>query len=180
MSVSDLCFALLRHSKSLPVFNRCTPLDISCYTKFAEVLITFVSDNSVMHGLIAGVMASKEIILGLCLLALGKALSTSCSYGVYTVTEFMIYSLNILFSCIKSSAAVAYPRRGLMCLQRCSSAYNCCNAWSFALPSPSCQLRPVRPFDLSCYQCVSARRTAAHWMLLCFSHHSLQTVETSA
>ncbi|KAJ8382116.1 hypothetical protein SKAU_G00028940 [Synaphobranchus kaupii] len=57
-------------SKSLPVFNRCTPVDISCYTKFAEALITFVSDNSMMHGLIAGVMASKEIILGLCLLAL--------------------------------------------------------------------------------------------------------------
>ncbi|XP_061107068.1 choline transporter-like protein 1 isoform X4 [Conger conger] len=57
-------------SKSLPLFNRCTPVDISCYTKFAEVLISFVSDNSMMHGLIAGVMASKEIILGLCLLAL--------------------------------------------------------------------------------------------------------------
>ncbi|XP_064199610.1 choline transporter-like protein 1 isoform X4 [Anguilla rostrata] len=57
-------------SKSLPVFNRCTPVDISCYTKFAEAVITFVNDNSVLHGLIAGVMASKEIILGLCLLAL--------------------------------------------------------------------------------------------------------------
>ncbi|KAG9345506.1 hypothetical protein JZ751_008650 [Albula glossodonta] len=56
--------------KSLPVFNRCTPVDISCYSKFAEALITFVSDNSVLHRLIAGVMASKEIILGLCLLAL--------------------------------------------------------------------------------------------------------------
>ncbi|KAJ8339824.1 hypothetical protein SKAU_G00344570 [Synaphobranchus kaupii] len=57
-------------SKSLPVFHRCTPVDVSCYAKFAEALITFVSDNSILHRLIAGVMASKEIIMGLCLLAL--------------------------------------------------------------------------------------------------------------
>ncbi|KAM6980359.1 choline transporter-like protein 1 [Aplochiton taeniatus] len=57
-------------SKALPVFNRCTPIDISCYAKFAEAVVTFVSDNSFLHRLIAGVVASKEIIIGLCLLAL--------------------------------------------------------------------------------------------------------------
>ncbi|KAF0040244.1 hypothetical protein F2P81_008479 [Scophthalmus maximus] len=57
-------------SKPLPVFNRCTPLDISCYTKFAEAVVTFVGDNSFLHRLIAGVAASKEIIVGLCVLAL--------------------------------------------------------------------------------------------------------------
>ncbi|XP_066523962.1 choline transporter-like protein 1 isoform X2 [Hoplias malabaricus] len=57
-------------SKPLPVFNRCTPVDISCYSKFAEAVVTFVSDNTVLHRLIAGVVASKEIIVGLCLLAL--------------------------------------------------------------------------------------------------------------
>ncbi|KAI2668141.1 Choline transporter-like protein 1 [Labeo rohita] len=46
------------------------PVDISCYAKFAEAFITFVSDNSVVHRVIAGVMTSKEIIMGLCLLAL--------------------------------------------------------------------------------------------------------------
>ncbi|KAK1792743.1 hypothetical protein P4O66_012663, partial [Electrophorus voltai] len=57
-------------SKSLPVFHRCTPADIACYSKFAEALITFVSDNSVLHRVIAGVMTSKEIIMGLCMLSL--------------------------------------------------------------------------------------------------------------
>uniref|UniRef100_A0A7N8XX41 Choline transporter-like protein n=1 Tax=Mastacembelus armatus TaxID=205130 RepID=A0A7N8XX41_9TELE len=57
-------------SKPLPVFNRCTPVDISCYAKFAEAVVTFVGDNSVLHRLIAGVAASKEIIIGLCVLAL--------------------------------------------------------------------------------------------------------------
>uniref|UniRef100_A0AAY4CYM3 Choline transporter-like protein n=1 Tax=Denticeps clupeoides TaxID=299321 RepID=A0AAY4CYM3_9TELE len=56
--------------KPLPVFNRCTPVDISCYAKFAEAVVTFVSDNSLLHRLIAGVAASKEIIIGLCVLAL--------------------------------------------------------------------------------------------------------------
>ncbi|TRY90050.1 hypothetical protein DNTS_031571, partial [Danionella cerebrum] len=57
-------------SKALPVFNRCTPVDISCYAKFADAVVTFVSDNSILNRLIAGVAASKEIIVGLCLLAL--------------------------------------------------------------------------------------------------------------
>ncbi|XP_054649061.1 choline transporter-like protein 1 isoform X2 [Dunckerocampus dactyliophorus] len=57
-------------SKPLPLFNRCTPLDIACYTKFAEAVVTFVSDNSFLHRVIAGVAASKEVIMGLCLLAL--------------------------------------------------------------------------------------------------------------
>ena len=66
-----------RLSKALPVFNRCTPVDISCYAKFAEAVVTFVSDNSVLHRLIAGVAASKEIIVGLCLLALGEGQLTT-------------------------------------------------------------------------------------------------------
>uniref|UniRef100_A0A8C2AH28 Choline transporter-like protein n=1 Tax=Cyprinus carpio TaxID=7962 RepID=A0A8C2AH28_CYPCA len=57
-------------SASLPVFHRCIPVDISCYAKFAEAFITFVSDNSVVHRVIAGVMTSKDIIMSLCLLAL--------------------------------------------------------------------------------------------------------------
>lgn len=59
-------------SQSLPIFHRCTPADISCFSKFAEALITFVSDNSVLHRVIAGVMTSKEIIMALCLLSLGN------------------------------------------------------------------------------------------------------------
>ncbi len=66
-------------SASLPVFHRCVPVDISCYAKFAEAFITFVSDNSVVHRVIAGVMTSKEIIMGLCLLALGQLITRHSS-----------------------------------------------------------------------------------------------------
>uniref|UniRef100_A0A673AJF8 Choline transporter-like protein n=1 Tax=Sphaeramia orbicularis TaxID=375764 RepID=A0A673AJF8_9TELE len=47
-----------------PVAHR---VDVS---PFAEAVVTFVGDNSVLHRLIAGVAASKEIIIGLCVLAL--------------------------------------------------------------------------------------------------------------
>ncbi|XP_047441774.1 choline transporter-like protein 1 isoform X2 [Mugil cephalus] len=57
-------------SKPLPVFNRCTPVDVSCYARFAEAVVTFVGDNGVLHRLIAGVAASKDVIIGLCVLAL--------------------------------------------------------------------------------------------------------------
>uniref|UniRef100_A0A672M5T4 Choline transporter-like protein n=1 Tax=Sinocyclocheilus grahami TaxID=75366 RepID=A0A672M5T4_SINGR len=69
-------------SASLPVFHRCMPVDISCYARFAEAFITFVSDNSVVHRVIAGVMTSKEIIMGLCLLALGSAVFVAGGTGI--------------------------------------------------------------------------------------------------
>lgn len=46
-------------------------MDIGCYAEFAQAFVTFVSDNSVLRRVVAGVMASKEIIMLLCLLALG-------------------------------------------------------------------------------------------------------------
>lgn len=58
-------------SKSFPLFHRCIPVDGGCYAEFAQAFVTFVSDNSVLRRVIAGVTASKEIIMGLCVLALG-------------------------------------------------------------------------------------------------------------
>ncbi|KAM4603399.1 choline transporter-like protein 1 [Polymixia lowei] len=57
-------------SKSVPVLHRCVPVDVGCYAELAQAFVTFVNDNNVLHRVIAGVLASKEIIMGLCLLAL--------------------------------------------------------------------------------------------------------------
>ncbi|XP_042275082.1 choline transporter-like protein 1 isoform X1 [Thunnus maccoyii] len=81
-------------SKPLPVFNRCTPLDISCYAKFAEAVVTFVSDNSVLHRLIAGVAASKEIIIGLCVLAL--VLSMTLMMIIRYISAVLVWILTSL------------------------------------------------------------------------------------
>ncbi|XP_053497063.1 choline transporter-like protein 1 isoform X1 [Ictalurus furcatus] len=81
-------------SKALPVFNRCTPVDISCYSKFAEAVVTFVSDNTILHRLIAGVVASKEIIAGLCLLAL--VLSMILMVIIRYISAVLVWILTVL------------------------------------------------------------------------------------
>ncbi|XP_058506062.1 choline transporter-like protein 1 isoform X3 [Solea solea] len=91
-------------SKPLPVFNRCTPLDVSCYTKFAEAVVTFVGDNSSLHRLIAGVAASKEIIVGLCVLALVLSMIlTIIVRFISTVLVWILTSLLVLGSLAGSS-----------------------------------------------------------------------------
>ncbi|KAL4689317.1 choline transporter-like protein 1 isoform X2 [Piliocolobus tephrosceles] len=81
-------------SAPIPFFHRCAPVNISCYAKFAEALITFVSDNSVLHRLISGVMTSKEIILGLCLLSL--VLSMILMVIIRYISRVLVWILTIL------------------------------------------------------------------------------------
>ncbi|XP_075865010.1 choline transporter-like protein 1 isoform X5 [Microcebus murinus] len=81
-------------SAPIPFFHRCAPVNISCYAKFAEALITFVSDNSVLHRLISGVMTSKEIILGLCLLSL--VLSMILMVIIRYISRVLVWIVTIL------------------------------------------------------------------------------------
>ncbi|KAL2098165.1 hypothetical protein ACEWY4_007372 [Coilia grayii] len=48
--------------------NRCIPDDISCYAQFAQAIVNSLSD-SVLQKVATGILASKEIILGLCILS---------------------------------------------------------------------------------------------------------------
>uniref|UniRef100_A0A672MZ34 Choline transporter-like protein n=1 Tax=Sinocyclocheilus grahami TaxID=75366 RepID=A0A672MZ34_SINGR len=91
-------------SASLPVFHRCIPVDISCYAKFAEAFITFVSDNSVVHRVIAGVMTSREIIMGLCLLAL--VLSLILMVVIRYISVVLVW---ILTAVVSKSVDVTLP-----------------------------------------------------------------------
>ncbi|XP_070844398.1 choline transporter-like protein 1 [Chaetodon trifascialis] len=81
-------------SKSVPVFHRCIPVDIGCYAEFAQAFVTFVSDNSVLRRVIAGVMASKEIIMGLCVLAL--VLSLIMMVVIRYISKVLVWILTIL------------------------------------------------------------------------------------
>ncbi|CAI9171295.1 unnamed protein product [Rangifer tarandus platyrhynchus] len=94
-SPKDLCPRLpVPASAPIPFFHRCAPVNISCYAKFAEALITFVSDNSVLHRLIRGVMTSKEIILGLCLLSL--VLSMILMVIIRYISRVLVWILTFL------------------------------------------------------------------------------------
>ncbi|XP_054459995.1 choline transporter-like protein 1 [Anoplopoma fimbria] len=81
-------------SKSIPVLHRCVPVDISCYAEFAQAFITFVGDNSVLRRVTAGVMASKEIIMGLCVLAL--VLSLIMMVVIRYISKVLVWILTIL------------------------------------------------------------------------------------
>lgn len=92
---SKLCPKLpVPESAPIPFFHRCAPVNISCYAKFAEALITFVSDSSVLHRLISGVMTSKEIIMGLCLLSL--VLSMILMVIIRYISRVLVWILTIL------------------------------------------------------------------------------------
>ncbi|XP_028911111.1 choline transporter-like protein 1 isoform X3 [Ornithorhynchus anatinus] len=94
-SASKLCPKLpVPESAPIPFFHRCAPVNISCYAKFAEALITFVNDNSALHRLISGVMASKEIIMGLCLLSL--VLSMILMVIIRYISRVLVWILTIL------------------------------------------------------------------------------------
>lgn len=81
-------------SKAVPLFRRCIPVDISCYAEFAQAFVTFVSDNSVLRRVVAGVMASKDIIMGLCLLAL--VLSLIMMVIIRYISKVLVWILTVL------------------------------------------------------------------------------------
>lgn len=81
-------------SKPVLLFHRCIPVDIACYAEFIKAFVTFVSDNSVLHRVTAGVMASKEIIMGLCVLAL--VLSLIMMVVIRYISKVLVWILTIL------------------------------------------------------------------------------------
>uniref|UniRef100_A0A8C7X7P2 Choline transporter-like protein n=1 Tax=Oryzias sinensis TaxID=183150 RepID=A0A8C7X7P2_9TELE len=81
-------------SKPLPVFRRCVPMEIGCYAEFFQGFITFVSDNTVLRRVLAGVVTSKEVIIGLCVLAL--VLSLIMMAVIRYITKLLVYILTCL------------------------------------------------------------------------------------
>ncbi|XP_047220239.1 choline transporter-like protein 1 isoform X1 [Girardinichthys multiradiatus] len=81
-------------SKAAPIFHRCIPTDIGCYAEFAQAFMTFVSDNTVLRRVVAGVLTSKEIIMGLCVLAL--VLSLIMMVIIRYISKLLVYILTVL------------------------------------------------------------------------------------
>lgn len=81
-------------SKAVPIFHRCIPMNIGCYAEFAQAFITFVSDNTVLRRVVAGVLTSKEIIMGLCVLAL--VLSLIMMVVIRYISKLLVWILTVL------------------------------------------------------------------------------------
>ncbi|KAE8610501.1 hypothetical protein XENTR_v10012150 [Xenopus tropicalis] len=58
-------------SKSFPLFNRCVPQNPDCYSRFASVLINVVNEVDFFHRILSGIMAGKDNVIGLSILAVG-------------------------------------------------------------------------------------------------------------
>lgn len=82
----------VKSSKPIPFFHRCVPMDSGC--KNIKALATFVSYNSVLQRVITGVMTSKEIIVGLCLMSL--VLSILLMVIIRYISKVLIWILAIL------------------------------------------------------------------------------------
>ncbi|KAK7929649.1 hypothetical protein WMY93_006044 [Mugilogobius chulae] len=81
-------------SKSVPIFRRCIPVEVACYAEFIQAFFAFVSDNSILSRITAGLMASKEIIMGLCVLAL--VLSLGMMVVIRYISKVLVWILTIL------------------------------------------------------------------------------------
>uniref|UniRef100_A0ABM5G8T4 Choline transporter-like protein n=3 Tax=Pogona vitticeps TaxID=103695 RepID=A0ABM5G8T4_9SAUR len=67
----ELCPVLpVPPSLSFPLFNRCIPQNVECYSQFASVLINMVNEVDIFHRILGGIMTGRDTVIGLCVLAL--------------------------------------------------------------------------------------------------------------
>ncbi|KAJ7405596.1 solute carrier family 44 member 3 [Willisornis vidua] len=57
-------------NKSFLLFNRCVPRNPECYSKYASVLISMVNEMDVFHRILSGILAGRDTVIGLSVLAL--------------------------------------------------------------------------------------------------------------
>ncbi|XP_068808526.1 choline transporter-like protein 3 isoform X3 [Struthio camelus] len=68
---ADLCPTLpVPPSKSFPLFNRCVPQNPECYSKYASVLINMINEMDALHRALGGILAGRDTVIGLSVLAL--------------------------------------------------------------------------------------------------------------
>ncbi|XP_042560479.1 choline transporter-like protein 1 [Clupea harengus] len=74
-------------------FNRCIPVDITCYAQFAQAIVNSISEN-VFEKVVIGVLASKEIIFGLCVLSV--VLSGILMVVIRYISAILVVILTVL------------------------------------------------------------------------------------
>ncbi|RMC08470.1 hypothetical protein DUI87_14714 [Hirundo rustica rustica] len=57
-------------NKPFPLFNRCVPQNPECYSKYASVLIRMVNEMDVFQRILSGILAGRDTVIGLSVLAL--------------------------------------------------------------------------------------------------------------
>ncbi|XP_067157001.1 choline transporter-like protein 3 isoform X1 [Apteryx mantelli] len=97
---SELCPTLpVPPSKSFPLFNRCVPQNPECYSKYASVLINMVNEMDALHRILAGILAGRDIVIGLSVLSLAFSFMLVLTFKfiqtllVHTLIALVVFGL---------------------------------------------------------------------------------------
>ncbi|XP_038000541.1 choline transporter-like protein 3 isoform X3 [Motacilla alba alba] len=86
-------------SKSFPLFNRCVPQNPECYSKYASVLISMVNEMDVFHRILSGILAERDTVIGLSVLALAFSLILVLAFRfiqtlfIHTLIALVVFGL---------------------------------------------------------------------------------------
>ncbi|XP_039583127.1 choline transporter-like protein 3 isoform X3 [Passer montanus] len=86
-------------SKSFPLFNRCVPQNPECYSKYASVLISMVNEMDVFHRILSGILAGRDTVIGLSVLALALSLILVLAFRfiqtlfIHTLIALVVFGL---------------------------------------------------------------------------------------
>ncbi|KAM9280681.1 choline transporter-like protein 3 [Cariama cristata] len=97
---AELCPTLpVPPSKSFPLFNRCVPQNPECYSKYASVLISMVNEMDVFHRILSGILAGRNTVIGLSVLALAFSFVVVLAFRfirtllVHTLIALVVFGL---------------------------------------------------------------------------------------
>ncbi|XP_042322086.1 choline transporter-like protein 3 isoform X2 [Sceloporus undulatus] len=95
---TGLCPALpVPPSSSFPLFNRCVPQNAECYSQFASVLIDMVNEVDIFHRVLGGLMAGRDTVIGLCILALVFSIVMMLVFKFISVLLIRIFLTLLVF-----------------------------------------------------------------------------------
>ncbi|KAM8931100.1 choline transporter-like protein 3 isoform 2-T2 [Pelodytes ibericus] len=84
-------------SKSIPLFNRCVPQSPDCYSRFASVLINVVNEVDFFHRILSGIMAGRENVIGLSILAVALSVVMVLSFRYINTLLVHIFVTLVIF-----------------------------------------------------------------------------------
>ncbi|XP_073449174.1 choline transporter-like protein 3 isoform X1 [Aquarana catesbeiana] len=84
-------------SKSFPLFNRCVPQNPDCYNHFASVLIDVVNEVDLFHRVLSGIMAGRDNVIGLSILAVALSVVMVISFRYISTLMVHIFVTLLMF-----------------------------------------------------------------------------------
>ncbi|XP_075038413.1 choline transporter-like protein 3 [Mixophyes fleayi] len=84
-------------SKSFPLFNRCIPENPECYNHIASVMINVVNEMDFFHRILSGIMAGKDNVIGLSVLAVVLSIVMVISFRYISTLLVHIFITLLVF-----------------------------------------------------------------------------------